>query len=121
MSFEPCMCGDTDCPWCGTAQGTYQDPHPQVPFDLELTMDELQRHGIRSIDWWVSEQIHSIFPDYEITDLDWTPRIDTITGRLVVQVEINKFNELDWNPLSPSRVDRQARRVGQARPDLTEE
>jgi hypothetical protein len=23
MTKGPCLCGDTECPWCGSAQGTY--------------------------------------------------------------------------------------------------
>ena len=31
MSRERCMCGDTECPSCGAAQGTYQGPDPGEP------------------------------------------------------------------------------------------
>lgn len=32
MSKGPCLCGDTECPWCGSAQGTYTDRGPD--FDV---------------------------------------------------------------------------------------
>lgn len=27
----PCLCGDTECPWCGSAQGTCGGPDPGEP------------------------------------------------------------------------------------------
>ena len=31
MSRGPCLCGDTECPWCGGAQGTYTGSDPGEP------------------------------------------------------------------------------------------
>ena len=35
MTTERCTCGDTACPWCGTAQGTYQAPESPDGPDVE--------------------------------------------------------------------------------------
>lgn len=41
---DRCLCGDTDCPSCGTAQGTYRERY--IPPDTdELTDRELQKEA----------------------------------------------------------------------------
>lgn len=37
MTRGPCLCGDTDCPSCGRAQGTYRErerPDPDEAYDI---------------------------------------------------------------------------------------
>lgn len=34
MRSGPCMCGDTECPSCGSAQGTYSPPPKRTKADL---------------------------------------------------------------------------------------
>jgi hypothetical protein len=30
----PCLCGDTECPWCGSAQGTFESPDVPPPIGV---------------------------------------------------------------------------------------
>ena len=39
--FRPCMCGDSQCPSCGLAQGTLDSVPPQATSDVPTPVSEL--------------------------------------------------------------------------------
>ena len=54
MSYGPCMCGDTQCPSCGTAQGTYGAPDgSDDPYIAEL--EDKYDAALRIINAWQKE------------------------------------------------------------------
>lgn len=40
MSIDRCMCGDTECPSCGSAQGTYVEPWVDAPESIRCEICE---------------------------------------------------------------------------------
>lgn len=43
----PCLCGDTQCPWCGTLQGTYRQP-PRKRFRKATKMRQQKKKILKA-------------------------------------------------------------------------
>jgi len=44
----PCLCGDTQCPWCGSLQGTYRPPKHK-PFRKATKARRTKRKMVKTV------------------------------------------------------------------------